>query len=301
MRLFCFGLGYSAKRFVALHGARFASIAGTVRDADRAAALSRDGIGGHAVTAFAFDGTKPTPGIAEALVSADVVLASAPPGADGDPVLARYADTIAASKIATLIYLSTIGVYGDQGGAWVDETTPARPDSVRSRARFAAEQAWAPLRTSGRKVAILRLPGIYGPGRNALRDIAAGRAKRIVKPDHAFNRAHVDDIAAAIMAAIDRRFDGIVNVADDEPAPSADPVAFAAHLLGVPAPPEIPFEIAARGMSPMALSFWAAHRRVANDRLKNELGVTLRFPTYREGLAALHAAGEGLAGEGGGA
>jgi len=112
-----------------------------------------------------------------------------------------------------------------------------------------------------------------------------------------FNRAHVDDIAAAIMAAIDRRHDGIVNVADDEPAPSGDPIAFAARLLELEAPPEVPFETAARDMSPMALSFWSAHRRVSNARLKAELGVTLAFPTYREGLAALHAAGEGRSDE----
>lgn len=298
MKLFCFGLGYTVQRFIALHGARFSVIAGTVRDADRAAALSREGISGHPVTAFAFDGAKPAPDIADSLATTDVVLASAAPGPNGDPALAQFADTIATSRIATIVYLSTIGVYGDSGGAWVDETTPPRPESTRSRARLAAEQAWATLRTPGRAVAILRLPGIYGPGRNALCEVAAGRAKRIVKHDHMFNRAHVDDIAAAIMAAIDRRYDGIVNVADDEPAPSADPVAFAAALLGVPAPPEIPFEVAARDMSPMALSFWATHRRVFNTRLKSELGVRLAYPTYREGLAALHAADEG--GTGGG-
>ena len=294
MKLFCFGLGYSAKRFVTLHGARFSAIAGTVRDPERAAALSRDGIGGHPVAAFAFDGTKPAPSIAEALANTDVVLASTPPGPDGDPALTQYADAISASpRAAMLVYLSTIGVYGDSGGALVDETTTTRPESARSRARLTAEQAWAALNTTGRSVAILRLSGIYGPDRNALREVAAGRAKRIAKPGHVFNRAHVDDIAAAIMAAIDRRYDGIVNVADDEPAPAADPVAFAAALLGIPPPPEIPFEIAARDMSPMALSFWAAHRRVSNARLKNELGVTLRFPSYRDGLTALHASGEG--------
>lgn len=296
MNLFCFGLGYSAQRFVALHGARFSAIAGTVRDAERAAALSRDGVGGHPVAAFAFDGTTPTPDIAKALTTTDVVLASAPPGANGDPALAHFANAIAASPhVATIVYLSTIGVYGDSGGAWVDETTTPRPESERSRARLAAEQAWATLRAPGRNVAILRLPGIYGPGRNALREIAAGRAKRIVSHDHMFNRAHVDDIAAAIMAAIDRRYDGIVNVADDEPAPSADPVTFAAGLLGAVPPPEIPFEVAARDMSPMALSFWVTHRRVANARLKTELGVTLAYPTYREGLTALYASGEGVA------
>ncbi len=146
---------------------------------------------------------------------------------------------------------------------------------------------------AGRTVAILRLPGIYGPGRNALREVAAGRARRIIKPGHAFNRIHVDDIAAATMAVIDRRFDGIVNVTDDEPAPAADPIAYAARLLGRDAPPEIPFETAARDMSPMALSFWAEHRRVSNARLKRELGVMLAYPTYRDGLAALHAAEEG--------
>lgn len=297
MKLFCFGLGYTAQRLIMLHGARFAAMAGTVRDAERADALSREGVGAHAITVFAFDGTQPMPEIAEALANVDVVLASAPPGPDGDPALVRYAGVItSAAQITTIVYLSTIGVYGDSGGAWVDETTTPQPESTRSRARLTAEQAWTTLRAPHRNVAILRLPGIYGPGRNALREVAAGRAKRMVNRDHMFNRAHVDDIAAAIMAVIDRRYDGIVNVADNEPAPSADPVAFAAGLLGVSPPPEIPFEVAARDMSPMALSFWATHRRVSNTRLKTELGVTLAFPTYREGLTALYAAGEGRSG-----
>ncbi|MGB7076926.1 MAG: SDR family NAD(P)-dependent oxidoreductase, partial [Xanthobacteraceae bacterium] len=133
----------------------------------------------------------------------------------------------------------------------------------------------------------LRLAGIYGPGRNALTQIVRGGARRIVKPGQVFNRIHVDDIAQAIDAALAGGASGIVNVADDEPSPPAEPLAFAAQLLGVPPPPEVPFEWAAPTMSPLALSFWQECRRVRNDKLKRELGVILRYPTYREGLRAL--------------
>jgi len=189
-----------------------------------------------------------------------------------------------------LVYLSTIGVYGDHDGGWIDESTPAQPAAERSRERLAAERAWQALAAARKSaVAILRLAGIYGPGQNALVNVREGRARRIVKPGQVFNRIHVADIAQAIDAALSRRADGIFNLADDEPSAPGDPIVFAAGLLGVAPPPEIPFAQAATTMTPMALSFYGESKRVRNDRLKSVLGVTLRYPTYREGLRALYA------------
>jgi nucleoside-diphosphate-sugar epimerase len=184
--------------------------------------------------------------------------------------------------------LSTVGVYGDHGGAWVDEESTPQPDSDRGRERLAVEHAWQKFGQRSRAaVAILRLAGIYGPGRNAFVQIARGDARRIVKPGQVFNRIHVGDIAQAIDAAFARAAAGIFNVADDEPSPAGDPIVFAAQLLGLEPPPEIAFAEAAPSMSPMGLSFWQECRRVRNGKLKRELGVSLLYPTYREGLRAL--------------
>ncbi len=175
---------------------------------------------------------------------------------------------------------------------WVDEQTPPQPGSARSRERLAAERAWQDFGARrGVAVAILRLAGIYGPGQNALVQIARGKARRIVKAGQIFNRIHVGDIAQAIDAAFARAASGIFNVADDEPSPPGDPIVFAAQLMGREPPAEIAFDEAAPSMSPMALSFWQECRRVKNDKLKRELGVALRYPTYREGLSALFAEG----------
>ncbi len=208
-----------------------------------------------------------------------------------DPVLRHFSSTIAgAPQLRSIVYLSTIGVYGDHGGAWVDEATPAAPVSERSRARRAAEREWQALgQRAGKPVAILRLSGIYGPGQNALIQVARSSAKRIDKPGQVFNRIHVEDIAQAIDAAFAQRADGIFNVTDDEPTPQGVPIAFAADLLGIAPPPELPFAEAAKTMSPMALSFYAESKRVRNDKLKSELGVELRYPSYKEGLRALRA------------
>jgi nucleoside-diphosphate-sugar epimerase len=199
------------------------------------------------------------------------------------------ADTIAAApSLASIVYLSTVGVYGDHAGAWVDEATPPAPVSARSRERLAAEQAWAALGTqAGKAVAVLRLSGIYGPDRNALLQVARGTARRIDKPGQVFNRVHVADIAQAIEAAFAQRADGVFNVTDDAPTPPGEPTVFAAELLGVAPTPLVAFEEAAKTMSPMALSFYAESKRVRNDRMKRALGVRLRYPTYREGLSAL--------------
>ena len=286
--LICFGLGYSAQHFVEIFGQKFDRIVGTVRGPERAAALNAHPSG--RLTALIFDGDNAaTPELQSAIAEADTVLVSVPPDENGDPVLRACGDALAhAERLRAIVYLSTIGVYGDPGGAWVDEATPPQPGAARSRERLAAEQAWLDFGARhGIAVAILRLAGIYGPGQNALVQIARGTARRIIKPGQVFNRIHVGYIAQAIDAAFARRAFGIFNVADDEPTPPADPIVFAAQLMGVDPPPEIPFADAAPSMSPMALSFWQECRRVKNDKLKRDLGVSLRFPTYREGLRAL--------------
>jgi nucleoside-diphosphate-sugar epimerase len=289
MNLFVFGLGYSALHFIRRYRDRFTRVAGTVTSPEKAARLSGEGI---ATRVFA-------PGRADAqiagdLADADCLLVSVPAGEGGDPALARFGDALAhAPRLAWIGYLSTVGVYGDHGGAWIDETALPRPSSPRARRRLAAEAGWLALGARpDRAVQVFRLAGIYGPGRSVLDDLAEGTAKRIAKPGQVFNRIHVDDIASVLIASIDRPSPGaIYNVADDEPAPQPDVVAFAADLAGIPAPPEIPFESA--GLSPMAVSFWGANRRVRNQRIKDELGVALRYRTYREGLVALRDAGDG--------
>jgi nucleoside-diphosphate-sugar epimerase len=285
--LVCFGFGYCAEHFVAAFAQKFDRIIGTVRGAERAAILNA--YDGGELRALVFDGTRATPELSDAIAQADYVLVSAPPGEDGDPVLNIFGDALArATQLCAIAYLSTIGVYGDRGGDWVDETAQPHPDSGRSDARLAAERAWLGIgERNGVSVAVLRLAGIYGPGQNALEQIARGKARRIVKPGQVFNRIHVADIAQAIDAVFTRRASGIFNVADNEPSPQGDPIVFAAKLLGIEPPPETPFAQAAQTMSPMALSFWQECRRVKNDKLKRELGVTLRYPTYREGLKAL--------------
>lgn len=289
MKLFVFGLGYSAKAFVKAYRPRFTWIGGTAQSDDTVAALAAEGI---APRRFSDDVADPA--IATDIAQAEALLVSVPPSPDGDPVLVRFRDAIARSpRLSWIGYLSTIGVYGDHGGAWVDEETPPAPSSRRSRERLAAEQGWLELgRDTGKAVHIFRLAGIYGPGRNALAQLAAGSAKRIVKPGQVFNRIHVDDIAAVLMASLDKpRAGAVYNVADDEPAPSQDVIAFAAGLAGVEPPPEVPFDRA--DLSPMAASFYAESKRASNRLLKEELGVRLSFPTYREGLRALREAGEG--------
>jgi nucleoside-diphosphate-sugar epimerase len=293
--LFCFGLGYSASHYISEYGARFDRIAGTVRTREKAAAIAASRFGHHAVEAFMFDGSAAAPEATAALMDADAMLVSIPPRESGDPALAQFAEIIAgAPHLETIVYLSTVGVYGNHDGAWIDETTPPAPVSMRSSERLTAEEAWAALGAhAGKSVATLRLSGIYGPGQNALLQVARGSARRIDKPGQFFNRIHVVDIAQAIEAAFERGADGVFNVTDDDPTPQGIPVEFAAELLGVALPPKIPFAQAAIDMTPMALSFYGESKRVRNAKLKRELGVTLRYPTYREGLRALFEAGQG--------
>lgn len=286
--LICFGFGYCAEHFVAEFGGKFERLVGTVRGAERAAIMNA--YAGKGLRLLPFDGMRRTLELERAVAAADCVLISIPPGVDGDPVLAVFGDALARGNLRSVVYLSTIGVYGDHRGGWVDEQMPVAPSSDRSRWRVAAEQAWQQFGVrNGVPVAVLRLAGIYGPGQNALVQLARGKARRIVKPGQIFNRIHVGDIAQAIEVALARRAGGVFNIADDEPSPPADPIVLAARLMNCEPPPEIPFAQAAPSMSDTALSFWRDCRRVRNDKLKRELGVTLRFPTYREGLRALFA------------
>jgi nucleoside-diphosphate-sugar epimerase len=289
VNLFVFGLGYTALHFVRRHEGRFDRIAGTVRSREKAAAL-----GGARLEARVFSADERDRRIGADIAAADVLLSSIPPQDGRDPVLDAFeADIAAASRLAWIGYLSTIGVYGDHAGAWVDESTPPSAPDGRSRARLAAEAAWLDLGTRAGKAAhVFRLGGIYGPQRNALAQLAAGTARRLVKPGQVFNRIHVDDIAAVLMASLERPDPGtIYNVVDDEPSPPQDVIAYAADLAGIVPPPEIPHEQV--DLSPIAASFYAENRRVRNERVKRRLGVSLRYPTYREGLRALREAGEG--------
>ncbi len=281
MRLFILGLGYSARHFVGRFGGSFSHIAGTVRDPAR-----QDDLAG--IELHGFSGSRPADATVDRIREADVVLVSIPPGSAGDPALMVLGDVLAAGR-RKVVYLSTIGVYGDHAGGWVDESTPPQSALDRARMRVAAEQAWT--ETANGDVAILRLAGIYGPGRNALVTLRSGTARRIIKPGQVFNRIHVDDIASAIMAAIHHRGGGIWNVCDDEPTPPQDVITYAAQLMGVAPPAEEAFATAE--MSAMARSFYSSSARVSNARLKRDLGVTLTYPTYRHGLDALWRAGDG--------
>jgi nucleoside-diphosphate-sugar epimerase len=287
--LLCLGLGYTASHYVAAFGARFDRVIGTARTRDGADRMHSVGT----VETLVFEG-RADRRIADAIAACDAVLASAPPTGAADPVLAECFDLLAgASTLRSIVYLSTVGVYGNYDGAWVNETTAPKTTTTRGRARLAAEAAWQSLgERTGKSVAVLRLAGIYGPGRNALVQLTDGTAKCIVKPGQVFNRIHVADIAQVIDCAFARRASGLFNVSDDEPAPPQDVVRFAADLLGLPAPPDIPFAEAVKDLSPMAASFYADCRRAGNERIKRELGIALRFPTYREGLRALAAAGK---------
>ena len=279
-RLFIFGLGYSGLEIAKLAKATGWTVAGTVRDADKARQFSAEGLETHL-----FDGTTTLP--AAALGGASHILCTIAPGSTGDPALRTCSTVLREAR--WLGYLSTTGVYGDHGGDWVDETSPAKPSQPRSIDRLAAERAWqATGIEAGAAVDIFRLPGIYGPGRSAIDQVRAGTARRIAKPGQVFSRIHVDDIAATVLAAMAHRSAGaIYNVADDLPAPNSDVIAYACELLALPVPSLIPWDQAAPTMSAMARSFYAENRRVRNDRIKQELGVTLRHPTYREGLRAI--------------
>lgn len=279
--LVCLGLGYCARHFAAEFDIRFTRVVGTTRDPHKIAA--------EPVELLMFEGEYRSDELHKAVAQASHFLISAAPGEAGDPVLAELGrDIAAAPNLQSIVYLSSTGVYGDHAGAWVDETTATVPSHGRGGARVKAEQDWQALaRARGVPLAILRLGGIYGPGQNAFVRLLAGRAHRIDKPGHVSNRIHVADIVQAIDAVFTRRFDGVVNVTDGEPASPNEQIEYAAKLLGIEPPPLLPFEEAKRRLSPFLMSFYEGCARVRNDRLKRELGVTLRYPDYRAGLQAL--------------
>ncbi len=289
-KLFCFGYGYcaaalAARVLVPAHQGTF-SVAGT----RRRLAEFKSGT----VTFAPFDGRAGSSAVVDLLAGATHVLVSIPPDAEGDLALRWHGSDLARlPSLRWIGYLSTVGVYGDAAGGMVDETSTLAPQSPRAVRRVLAEDQWRAFGlATGRRVEIFRLPGIYGPGRSALDAVRDGTARRIIKPGQVFNRIHVDDIAATLARAMVLADAGrspvadTFNVVDDEPAPPQDVVTYAAMLLGQMPPPEIPF--AEAQLTAMAQSFYAESKRVSNQRLKTELGLRLAYPTYREGLAAIH-------------
>jgi nucleoside-diphosphate-sugar epimerase len=271
MRVFFFGMGYSSLATAhALHRQIDPDmpIAGTVRSDEGVEALADSPYRLHV-----FDGLSPGATLGADLRAATHVINSIPPPETGDPVLALHrGDLDAAPRLAWLCYYSTVGVYGDFGGAWIDETAPTRPVNRRSAQRVAIEQHWRDYAAArGVPLLVLRLAGIYGPGRSAFDKLREGTARRIVKPNQVFNRIHVEDIGRITMLAAEQRLGGTFNLADDEPAPPQDLVEYAARRLGVPVPPDLPFEAA--DMTPMARSFYTDNKRVSNAAIKQALGL----------------------------
>ena len=276
--LLCFGFGFSARAFAARLDKQDWKISATSRDAAGIAEIEAQGLHG-----LPFDSTFQ--------IATDVthLLISAPPGENGDPVLHLFQAQLQrlSKQLQWVGYLSTTGVYGDRGGDWVDEESPLEPNTARGQRRLEAERRWLRLHKDfALPVHLFRLAGIYGPGRNQLLNIRDGSAKRIIKPGQIFSRIHVEDIAGVLAASLAKPNPSrAYNVCDDEPCPPQEVVEYAANLLGLPPPPEIPFEQAE--LSPMAKSFYADSKRVSNRRIKTELGYKLIYSTYREGLTAL--------------
>ena len=278
-KLLIFGCGYSAQAFVRRLGQRW-QVTGTTRDPGKKSHLEAQGI-----DARLWPGEDLRPELQEATH----LLLSIAPVADGDPVVAAYGDAVAraAPHLRWVGYLSTTGVYGDHDGGWIDETTPLEPTTRRGKARLVAERQWQAIaKAGGLPLHIFRLAGIYGPGRGPFWKVRNGTARRIIKENQYFSRIHVDDIASVLAASVARPDPGaIYNVADDDPSPPEDVLSEAARLLDLPEPPEVRFEDAE--MTPMARSFYAESKRVRNDRIKRDLGVTLLYPDYHTGLRAL--------------
>ena len=283
MNLLIFGLGYTASHFAARYGERFAKITGTFRSTAPHEKLP-DLPG---VTRLSYDGLAGSPAVEAAIAEATHILTSIAPDDDGDPVLRHFGPALRqAPKLQWIGYLSTVGVYGDAGGAWIDETAPLRPTMARNAMRVDVEKEWLELgRGRDLPVQLFRLAGIYGPGRNAVVNLKRGSARRVVKPGQVFNRIHVEDIAGAVAAGMEKSGAGpAFNVTDNEPAPPQDVVTYAAELLGMTPPVEIAYVEAQ--MTPMARSFYGENKRVSNRRVREELGYALRYPTYREGIRA---------------
>lgn len=286
--LFCFGLGYSARAIAALLSQEGWQISGTCRSTEKCERLRALGY-----ATYVFDRDRPLDDPVRALSTVTDVVSSVPPDTEGDPVLDHHADAlIATDRLRWLGYLSTTGVYGDTNGELVDESSPSHPTTQRSQRRALAERRWLQLHVEAAlPTHIFRLAGIYGPGRSSFDAIRSGNARRVIKPGHLFSRIHVDDIAMIVRASMARPNPGVVyNVCDDHPAEQSEVVAYACALLGIEPPTPIQFEDAIERMTPMARSFWRDNRRVANTKLKRELGIRLQFPDYRSGLAAVLAA-----------
>jgi nucleoside-diphosphate-sugar epimerase len=287
VRIFFFGLGYCARRLIQREP--WIEASGTTRTTEAVSALRREG-----VEAYRFDGADAEAGLEQALAQAEAIVISIPPRDGAGAALERFGAAIgAAPALRRVVYYSTIGVYGDHSGGWVDERSATRTRTARGLARLEDEARWtAAARARGADADVLRLAGIYGPGRNTIINLCQGDARRIVKPGQVFNRAHVDDIAQISRLVLQHGLPGqIWNVADDEPAPPQDVVAYAAVLLGVDLPPEEPFDEAR--LSPMGREFYADNKRVSIDKAKALLGFKPAYPTYREGLKALAEAGGG--------
>ncbi|URQ75274.1 MAG: SDR family oxidoreductase [Candidatus Ochrobactrum gambitense] len=282
MRIFLFGAGYSAQAFAKRMTGEVERIDGTTRHEQKFPTLEKSGI-----SPVLFDGETPSPELLERLAKATHAVISIAPGEAGDPALAWVEEALRRpdNTIRWIGYLSTVGVYGDHKGAWVDETTPCKPVSRRSLERVEAEQAWTSLsERHGTPLAILRLSGIYGPGRNAFVNLERGTARRLVKQDQVFNRIHVEDIAGALRFLAGTDTGGIFNITDNEPSPPQDVVAYAAELMGVTPPPEVAFEDAE--LTPMARSFYGENKRVSNQRIQ-ALGYTFAYPDYKTAFSAM--------------
>ncbi len=287
MKLLIFGMGYSAAALVKMmRPFPDGTVTATTRNAEKATELAKT-----SVIPRIFPGTD----MRKDLEMATHVLITAGPKEGHDPVLAELRQDFEelASGFEWVGYLSTTGVYGDHQGAWVDETASLTPATKRGRARVATEGEWTALHQQhGLPLHTFRLPGIYGPRRGPFAKVKNGTARRIIKDGQVFSRIHVEDIAQALLASMKAPNPGaIYNICDDDPAPPQDVIGYAAKLLGAPMPPAIPFEEA--DLTPMARSFYAESKRVDNTRMKEELGVSLRYPTYRAGLDALFIAEAG--------
>ncbi len=282
--LFCFGLGYTATALGKVLLQQGWQVSGTCQTEDKQQELASLGF-----QATLFDGSTHSEAVAQLLGSATHLLQSIAPDEAGDPVLRVFAEDIQAraNKIQWLGYLSTTAVYGDRQGGWVDETSDLAPQMPRGRWRMGAEKQWrSTMDDYGLPVHIFRLAGIYGPGRNQLNKLKAQKARRIIRKGQLFSRIHVDDIAQVLSASIQRPNPGAVyNVCDNEAAPPQDVIEFAARLLGIDPPPAELFEEAQ--LSDMARSFYSESKKVSNEKIKTELGVELKYPTYREGISAL--------------
>lgn len=286
-KLFCFGYGYTCDYLGhALAGSGEWALSGTTRSKEKQEALKERGI-----EASLFDYRHPLVDPISFFKDTTHLLVSTPPDDEGDPSFRAHAqDILKIPSLEWVGYLSTTGVYGNRDGGWVNETSETRPTAKRGARRIKAEEQWMSLHKSQNlPIHIFRLAGIYGPGRSALDSVRAGVARRINKPGQAFSRVHVEDIIQVLIASIHSPNPGsIYNVCDDYPAPSHEVIAHACKLLGRPAPPLIPYKEA--DLAPIARSFYADNKRVQNEKIKNELGVSLKYKNFQDGLEACMAA-----------